>query len=103
RVLLPFRLFDTHRHGNQVAKKMEESVPPDALLQGSDQAAMNSAARSQSALLSRTSSRIEVIRRVRVSRPVVARRLKPPLSKFSWQRLNVLQRSLPASSARRQV
>src|SRR6266480_1255328 len=51
------------------------------------QAASTCAAKSQSWPLSWTSRRMELIPRVRVRRPVAERRLKPPRSKCSWQRL----------------
>lgn len=54
------------------------------------QAANTSAARSQSWVLRATSLRIEVTRRVRVKRPDGARRLRPPLSKFSWVRFSTV-------------
>lgn len=40
-------------------------------------------ARSHSRLLIRTSSRIELMRRVRVNLPLTDRRLRPPRSRFS--------------------
>ena len=62
--------------------KKGESVSTDALSRDV-YAASTSAAMSQSPLLMRTSSRIEVIRRVRTSRPFADRRDRPPRSKFS--------------------
>ena len=56
--------------------------PVSALLR-SPEAARASLARPQSQQFSRTSLRMEVMRLMRVSRPLVAQRLRPPTSKFS--------------------
>jgi hypothetical protein len=69
--------------------KKRERAPGD-VRPARAQAVRISAATSHRALLIRMSSLIEVIRRVRTSRPVLERRLRPPRSKFSWTRFRVL-------------
>lgn len=68
----------------------EEREPRPGALSRAPHAASTSAARSHSPLLMRTSSRIEVIRRVRTSRPLAERRVSPPPSKFSCTRFRTL-------------
>ncbi len=72
-------LAPTPPHPRKDGRERRRPAPsPD-----SPQLASTSAAISQSALLIRTSSRIEVIRRVRTSHPLGERRGKPPRRRFS--------------------
>src|SRR5258708_39327044 len=66
-----------------MAKRNGEEAPVTPPPRGAGYATSIVSARSQSPLLSRTSSRIEVMRRERTSRPVGDRRLRPPRRTFS--------------------
>jgi hypothetical protein len=67
-------------------KKWREGTARHLLptIEPKSQPVSTSSARSHSWLLIRTSSRIEVIRRVRDRRPLAANRTSPPRSRFSW-------------------
>jgi len=75
---------------NQRGGKNGERAPPLTPSPTRAQAASIVAATSHRALLIRTSCLIEVIRRVRTSRPLLERRLRPPRSRFSCTRFRVL-------------
>ena len=81
----------TPPNGQKETGKKRRVAPPPRV---AGYATSIASARSQSPLLSRTSSRIEVMRRERTSRPVGDRRLRPRTT-LSWMRLKTLQRSSP--------